>query len=229
MLSVPDLEGKVKSGEIDTVIVGMADRYGRMVGRGMMQGSFWNPLRRRARTPAPTCWRQTWTRDSAGIQGCRLGDSFWGRPPAARSSSRSALWTCGWLEKTALVLCDIQTESHELAGHAPRSTLQRQVAEAKKLICQPMAATEVEYYLYQDSFEVAYKKRYAGLSAVGWHREDYHIASSAGHTGTSSSGPSATTATSFEWLSGGWMKYSLELMVFYAPNVNSYKRFHSGL
>jgi hypothetical protein len=40
----------------------------------------------------------------------------------------------------------------------------------------------VEYYLYQDSFEDAYKKRYAGLSAVGWHREDYHILQVRGHS-----------------------------------------------
>jgi hypothetical protein len=53
------------------------------------------------------------------------------------------LRTCSWLEKTALVLCDVQTESHQLAPHAPRSILQSQVAGAKSLGFQAMAATEV--------------------------------------------------------------------------------------
>ena len=31
----------------------------------------------------------------------------------------------------------------------------------------------------------------------------------------------------FRWFLGGWMRYTPELMVFFAPNVNSYKRFMS--
>jgi glutamine synthetase len=32
----------------------------------------------------------------------------------------------------------------------------------------------------------------------------------------------------FRWFLGGWMKHTPELMVFYAPNVNSYKRYSAG-
>ena len=32
----------------------------------------------------------------------------------------------------------------------------------------------------------------------------------------------------FRWFLGGWMKHLPDLMVFYAPNVNSYKRFQDA-
>ena len=32
----------------------------------------------------------------------------------------------------------------------------------------------------------------------------------------------------FRWFLGGWLKHAAEMMVFYAPTVNSYKRFRSG-
>ena len=32
----------------------------------------------------------------------------------------------------------------------------------------------------------------------------------------------------FRWFLGGWMRYAPELMVYYAPTVNSYKRFQAG-
>jgi glutamine synthetase len=33
---------------------------------------------------------------------------------------------------------------------------------------------------------------------------------------------------SFRWFLGGWLKHAAELMVFYAPTVNSYKRYQAG-
>ncbi|CAM6108159.1 unnamed protein product [Calypogeia fissa] len=39
---------------------------------------------------------------------------------------------------------------------------------------------------------------------------------------------SLSCSDEFRWFLGGWMKHTPELMVFYAPNVNSFKRFMSG-
>ena len=40
-------------------------------------------------------------------------------------------------------------------------------------------------------------------------------------------GPVMSTDT-FRWFLGGWLKHVPEMMVFYAPTVNSYKRFQDG-
>jgi len=38
-----------------------------------------------------------------------------------------------------------------------------------------MASSELEYYLFLDSFRDAAKKGYAGLEPMGWYLEDYHM------------------------------------------------------
>lgn len=60
------------------------------------------------------------------------------------------------LERTALVLCDVEGGNHELAPHSPRSILRRQV-EAMDMMggFTAMAASEVEYFMYKESYEAA--------------------------------------------------------------------------
>ncbi|CAM6101993.1 unnamed protein product [Calypogeia fissa] len=234
----------------------------------------------------------------------------------------TTLRVASWLKNTALVLCDVvDDETHKLAPHAPRSILKNQISEAQKFGgFTPMAASELEYFLYRDNFEEAKRKGYTGLEPVGWHREDYHIlqgsreeffhsparkhldasgvpvenskgefgigqhelnvkyteilemadrhvvykqclkeladelgisvtfmakphvdqpgSSSHLHMSLSKDGKNIfdgdkklgtmSCSDEFRWFLGGWMKHTPELMVFYAPNVNSYKRFISG-
>src|SRR5436853_911582 len=88
----------------------------------------------------------------------------------------STLRRASWLEKTALVICDVKDEkSHELVSVAPRSILRRQVDAAGKLNFQPFAATELEHYLFRTSYRDASQKGYRDLEAAGWYLEDYHI------------------------------------------------------
>src|SRR5204863_3221334 len=78
-----------------------------------------------------------------------------------------------WLEKSAIVLCDVKDEkSHELVSVAPRSILRRQIGQSKY---QCFAATELEHYLFRTSYRDAAQKGYRDLEPAGWYLEDYHI------------------------------------------------------
>jgi glutamine synthetase len=58
------------------------------------------------------------------------------------------------LDKTALVLCDVVQDDHELAPHAPRSILRNQIKAAQAVgASTAMAASELEYFLYKDTYE----------------------------------------------------------------------------
>jgi glutamine synthetase len=88
----------------------------------------------------------------------------------------STLRRASWLEKSAIVLCDVKNEkTHELAGVAPRSILRRQVDAAKKPGFSVFAATELEHYLFRTSYRDAAQKGYRDLEPAGWYLEDYHI------------------------------------------------------
>ena len=69
-----------------------------------------------------------------------------------------------WLPKTALVFCDLYTEEGEPIEEAPRWVLRRQVERAAKLGYRVMVASELELYLFKESFDEARAKRYHGLT-----------------------------------------------------------------
>ena len=80
-----------------------------------------------------------------------------------------------WLEKTALILCDIETMDGRAVEVSPRQILRRQVARATRLGFTPKTASELEFYLFKDTFEQAAGKGYRGLETYGRYIEDYHI------------------------------------------------------
>ena len=88
----------------------------------------------------------------------------------------STLRTANWLDRTALVICDVQNEkTHQLVEEAPRSILRKQLEEAQKSGYDCFAASELEYYAFEDTYREAYELHYQDLKAVGWYIEDYHI------------------------------------------------------
>jgi glutamine synthetase len=80
-----------------------------------------------------------------------------------------------WLPKTALVFCDLQTEAGEPVEVSPRRILRRQLDRAARLGYRVMVASELELYLFKESFAEARAKRYHDLTPVSQYLEDYHI------------------------------------------------------
>src|SRR5690606_35608622 len=88
----------------------------------------------------------------------------------------ATLRTASWLERSALVLCDLHDEkTHERVSVAPRSVLRRQVEAAKSLGYDAYAASELEHYLFRKSYREAQAQDFRDLSPAGWYLEDYHI------------------------------------------------------
>jgi glutamine synthetase len=86
------------------------------------------------------------------------------------------LRVASWLDKTALVLCDVQSEkTHQAVNIAPRSILRRQIEAARAYGFESFAASELEYYLFENSYRQANTEGYQSLTPAGWYLEDYHI------------------------------------------------------
>jgi len=81
-----------------------------------------------------------------------------------------------WLDKTAIVLCDAYNEEKDIMEDiAPRTILLKQVEEATAQGYLVKGASELELYLFQDSYKEAAGKKYADLEPIGEYIEDYHI------------------------------------------------------
>jgi glutamine synthetase len=109
------------------------------------------------------------------LPGYRFASWETGYPDLNARPDLATLRLIPWLDKTALVLCDLQTEEGEVVEVAPRQILKRQVERAKKLGYTIKFGAELEFYLFRDSYEEAAAKGYRDLVPHSTVNEDYHI------------------------------------------------------
>ncbi len=81
-----------------------------------------------------------------------------------------------WLQGTALVLCDVlDPADHTEVPHAPRTVLKRQIERLEAMGFKACMATELEFYLFTQSYEEAWRSKYRDLATFGRYNEDYHV------------------------------------------------------
>lgn len=173
-INLDELRRLVANGEIETVLTVFPDMYGRLVGKRVVGRYFVDDVA------------------SHGIHACDYllacdmemdpvpGYSFtsWekGYGDLHLVPDYETLRIASWLEKTALVLCDARDEkSGEPLPYAPRNILRRQIARAAAAGFVARGASELELYLFRDSYEEVAKKGFIGLEPIGRLIEDYHI------------------------------------------------------
>src|SRR6188474_1107413 len=174
LLTLDALQQMVSAGEVDTVVVGFTDHYGRLMGKRFDAGLF---LEQVAAHGTHACnYLLTVDMEMEPVRGYAFANWDLGYGDVHLVPDLATLRTAAWLDRTALVLCDVHDpRTHAPAAVAPRSILGRQVALAGQQGYTAMAATELEYYLYRESYRDAARKGYAHLDAAGWYLEDYHI------------------------------------------------------
>ncbi len=174
LLTLEDLRAKVESGDIDTVVAAFTDHYGRLHGKRFDAGFFLDEI---ATHGTHACdYLLTVDIEMNPVPGYRYASWEQGYGDFHQVPDLGTLRTAAWLERTAVVLSDIRDpKTHELTPVAPRSILHRQVEAANELGFTAIAASELEYYIFEDSYRDAAELRYADLTPAGWYIEDYHL------------------------------------------------------
>ena len=174
LLDLQQLRGMAMKGEIETVIVAFTDHYGRLLGKRYDAEMF---LEEALRAGAHACdYLLTVDMEMEPVPGYRFANWELGYGDFHLVPDLATLRLASWLDKTALVLCDVKSEkTHDYVAVAPRSILREQVATAKEQGYSAFAATELEHYLFRTSYRDAARQGYRDLEAAGWYLEDYHI------------------------------------------------------
>lgn len=174
MLTPHELKERVDLGEIDTVIVGFVDHYGRLMGKRFDAEFF---LDSGLKSGTHACdYLLTTDMEMEPIPGYTFANWELGYGDFHLVPDLQTLRVADWLDKTALVLCQVSSnDTHQLIDEAPRSILHRQIEAAKGAGFSVMAASELEYYLFNNSYRSVAEKRYNELEAAGYYLEDYHI------------------------------------------------------
>jgi glutamine synthetase len=86
------------------------------------------------------------------------------------------LMKASWLEGTAIVLCDLSDHHHhEPIPHSPRAILKAQIERLAAMGYTANAATELEFYLFDDDYRTISAKGYRTAQTAGDYIQDYHI------------------------------------------------------
>jgi glutamine synthetase len=319
VLTVDDLQRHVEAEQIDTVIAAFPDLYGRLVGKRFDASYFVESI---AKSGTHACdYLLTVDMEMEPVPGYELANWHKGYGDIHLVPDLATLRKATWLDKSALVLCDVHSMATEQPlPHAPRSLLRLQVDAARAAGFDVMAGSEVEYFIFKDSYRRGHRRAFSGLSAMSAYVEDYHILQGTreeelnaaarrhlSHSGipvectkgewgrgqhelnlryapilemadrhvlykqclkeiADSLGMSVTfmakydarqagsschlhlslwqagrsafagkqdlhgikCSDPFRWFLGGWLRFAPDFMAFYAPTVNSYKRFQTG-
>lgn len=174
MLEVEELRQLVDAGEIDTVVVGFPDLYGRLMGKRFDAGHF---IDHGAKHGTHACdYLLTVDMEMEPVPGYSYANWEEGYGDFHMVPDLSTLRLASWLDRTALVVCDTEDEAtHQPVAVAPRSILRAQVAAASSTGFGAVAASELEYYIFRNSYREAAELAYSGLTPMGWYIEDYHL------------------------------------------------------
>lgn len=173
MLDRDALTTAVNNGEIETVLVAFPDLYGRLVGKRYDALYFLEA----ADHGLHFCeYLLACDMEMDPVPGYQFTSWEQGYGDAHGRIDWATLRRASWLEKSALVLCDVVDESTgDLIDIAPRSILRQQLERARAADLLPMGATELEFFVFKDSYAAARDKRYTGLATFGDYIEDYHL------------------------------------------------------
>jgi glutamine synthetase len=173
MLTLDDLKREISAGTIDTVVAAMVDLQGRLIGKRFHAQFFADSGHEETHgcnyllgvdiemEPVPGYKATSWEKG--------YGD-FVLKPDLA------TLRRIPWLPGTALVICDVlDHHTHEDVPHSPRAMLKKQLKRLETMKLKAYMASELEFFLFDDSYEIANQKGYRSLKTSGYYIEDYHI------------------------------------------------------
>lgn len=172
-LTLDALELAADAGEIDTVIVAQVDMQGRLLGKRFHVRHFLDS----AQHETHSCnYLLTADMEMEPVAGYKSASWAQGYGDYMMKPDLATLRPLPWQKGAALVLCDIM-DHHGKADIAvsPRAMLRRQIARLEEQGLTAMMASELEFYLFGQSYADAHAGDYRALQPVSHYNQDYHL------------------------------------------------------
>jgi glutamine synthetase len=172
-MTLDALKEAVDRGEIDTVLVASVDMQGRLMGKRFHAAFFVNGGHKETH-----CCNYLLAVDMemTTVPGYKSAGWEQGYGDYVMKPDLATLRPLPWLPGTALCLADLlDHHTHEEVAVSPRAILKRQVARAKAMGFDPMMATELEFYIFENAYENLRDQGFANLKPISAYNEDYHI------------------------------------------------------
>jgi glutamine synthetase len=171
--SIETLASLVEAGEIDTVLVAIADMQGRLQGKRLDAEFFLDEV---ARGTLEGCgYLLASDVDMATVDGFALSSWSNGYGDLVFRPDLTSIRRIPWHDRTALVFADVEDEHAAPVAPSPRQVLSRQVARLAVRGWTGLAGTELEFMVFADTYEEAWSSGYRSLTPVNLYNVDYSL------------------------------------------------------
>ena len=157
-MTLEELKEAVAQGTVDTVLLAIADMEGRLQGKRLTAGHFLDEVLEHGAEGCNYLLAVDVEMNTVG--GYEMASWERGYGDFEMKPDISTLRAIPWHEGTVLVLADLQWEDGKEVVASPRQILRRQLARLADRGLTANAATELEFIVFLDTYEDAWKQAY---------------------------------------------------------------------
>jgi glutamine synthetase len=176
-VTLDELRKAVADGTVDTVLLAIADMEGRLQGKRLTASHFLDEVLEHG---AEGCnYLLAVDVDMETVGGYAMASWEHGYGDFQMVPDLDSLRPIPWHEGTALVLADLQWPDGSDVVASPRQILRRQLGRLAERGLIATAATELEFIIFRDSYEDAWRQAYRDLQPANLYNIDYSLVGSA--------------------------------------------------
>ncbi|MGI6872356.1 glutamine synthetase family protein [Amycolatopsis sp. 3B14] len=173
MLTLDQLRELAEEGTVDTVLVAMTDMQGRLQGKRCSAAYFLNEVVTHA---TEACnYLLAVDVDMNTVDGYAISSWESGYGDFVLRPDLSTLRRVPWHDGTALVLCDVERVEGGEVTASPRQVLRRQLDRLAQRNLAAFVGTELEFIVFDDTYEQAWRGGYRDLTPANQYNVDYSM------------------------------------------------------
>jgi glutamine synthetase len=169
-LTIDELNKSIKEKEIDTVILAFPDHLGQLMGKRLtgdffLENSYTNCCN----------YLLTINIEEDPLSGFKLAGWDKGYGDLVLVPDLSTIMKISWQKKSVIIICDLKYEDGRSVNMAPRTILRNQCNRLSELGMKGLMASELEFFLFDNTYETVYSDGYKGLVPSSPYLIDYSI------------------------------------------------------
>jgi glutamine synthetase len=174
MLTLEELREDVAAGTVDTVITCFTDMQGRLMGK-RLDAEFFLAENEAGHGSEGCNYLLGLEMEMDPVPGYAIASWARGYGDFGLRPDLSTLRRIPWHAATAMVQCDVEWHDGTPVAPSPRQVLKAQVDKARSLGLDPMFGSELEFFLFRETYLEAHAKHYHDLTPSVPYILDYHI------------------------------------------------------
>ena len=172
-MKLDDLKQAVEGGTVDTVLLAIADMEGRLQGKRLTARHFLDDV---VEHGAEGCnYLLAVDVDMETVSGYEMASWATGYGDFEMKPDLGTLRPIPWHPATVLVMADLQWEEGRDVVASPRQILRRQLDRLAERGLTAMAGTELEFMVFRDTYEDAWRRGYRDLEPANLYNVDYSL------------------------------------------------------